>query len=200
MFRRRQPLTLSQKIRRALWPQRGWKRMGLYYWRRLIRLPSSPVAIASGFGIGAGLSFTPFIGFHLFGALALSWLTRSNLFAAAVGVLIIGNYFTFIPIMLLDYKVGLAVLEALGHTLLTPPDHVTLSYMIEQPIAFTRELFAKPADIMPLFGPLLIGSAVMGLAIYALSLSLIRPAIARWRNMRKARLLARRQSHPVAVG
>ena len=61
------------------------------------------------------MSFTPFFGFHFFGAIGVVWLLgfRINMVAAMVGTLI-GNPWTFPIFMLVSYHVGLFILSIFG--------------------------------------------------------------------------------------
>ena len=52
-----------------VWPSMGWRRLATYAAFRISRLPNSPRQIATGFALGAAISFTPFIGFHILGTL-----------------------------------------------------------------------------------------------------------------------------------
>ncbi len=69
------PPSLWQRVRIALWPRVSWGRSARYYAKRVVRLSGSPHAIALGVGVGAGVSFTPFLGFHIFLALAVAFLS-----------------------------------------------------------------------------------------------------------------------------
>ncbi|MGH6929289.1 MAG: DUF2062 domain-containing protein, partial [Dongiaceae bacterium] len=64
MFRRRDRLTLSQRVRDFVWPRAGWWRSSKYVVYRVRRLPGSPSRIALGFACGAFVSFTPLFGLH----------------------------------------------------------------------------------------------------------------------------------------
>lgn len=109
MFRRRRPIPLLQRLRQALWPERGWGRAGNYLLKRIKRLPGSPHSIAAGFASGVFISFTPFIGFHLIGSALLALLVRGNYIAAWVGTLV-GNPWTFPFIWVLIYQLGVFIL------------------------------------------------------------------------------------------
>lgn len=109
LFSRRNPLNLLQKLRIAAWPKNGWRRSGRYVWHRLSRLKDSPHGIAAGVASGVAISFTPFIGFHLIGAVGIALATRGNLIAAWVGTTI-GNPSTFPFIWLFIYQLGTWIL------------------------------------------------------------------------------------------
>lgn len=73
--------------------------------RRLHRIRADPHAIAAGFASGAALSCTPLFGLHILLALALAWLIRGHLVAAAIGTAI-GNPVTFPLLVSSAYGVG----------------------------------------------------------------------------------------------
>jgi uncharacterized protein (DUF2062 family) len=79
--------------------------MGTYLVKRVTRLSGTPHSIAAGAACGVAMAFTPFVGFHLIGALLLSWLVRGNYIAAAVGTLL-GNPWTFPLILVVTYQLG----------------------------------------------------------------------------------------------
>ena len=59
MFKRKKPLGLINQFKNILWPENGFKRFFLYYWKRLIRIPESPHSISMGFSIGVFIAFSP---------------------------------------------------------------------------------------------------------------------------------------------
>jgi uncharacterized protein (DUF2062 family) len=85
VFKRRDKPPLSARLREAVLPRRGWRRGIEYIAHRIRRLPDTPHRIALGFACGVMMSFTPFFGLHLVGAVALAWLFGGNLLAAAIG-------------------------------------------------------------------------------------------------------------------
>ena len=105
MFRRRHPIPLWRRLRGWLWPDIGWRRLGIYLVKRVTRLSGTPHSIAAGFACGTAISFTPFIGLHLIGGVLLSFVVRGNYIACAVGTLI-GNPATFFFIWPASYQLG----------------------------------------------------------------------------------------------
>ncbi len=174
LFRRRDPLNWLQRLRHAIWPRSGWRRAGKYVWRRLLRVQDSPQAVALGVAIGVGISFTPFIGFHLIGAAVLAWALRANVLAAWIGTLV-GNPWTFPFLWWASYQIGhVAVLLATGH----PPAAFSLHAALADPLA----------AVGPVFWPLSIGAALLGtLAGFATYWPLYR-LIRRYRLSRAERL------------
>ena len=111
MFRQRIKPSCFKRICNLVWPNSGWSRYSRYLAYRIARLPGTASSIASGFSIGAAVSFMPFIGFHFILAVILSILTRSNIVASLLGT-IIGNPWTFPFIWLWIYTVGNWILGA----------------------------------------------------------------------------------------
>lgn len=105
MFGRRKELPLWDRLKGWLWPAMGWRRLGVYLLKRLVRLPGTPHNIACGFACGAAISFTPLIGLHILLGMLLAWLLRGHMIAAVVGT-VVGNPWTFPFIWLVTYKVG----------------------------------------------------------------------------------------------
>ena len=85
LFRRREPLSISDKIRNLIWPRAGLKRSFRYMKLRLLRISASPRAVATGVAIGVGVAWTPFLGVHIVIAMVLGYICRANLVAAALG-------------------------------------------------------------------------------------------------------------------
>lgn len=108
MFKRRRKRTLAESAREWIWPKSGWNRLVRYYSYRLARIPDTTYKISAGLACGAAVSFTPFLGFHLLGAVLMAYILRANLLAGAIGTAI-GNPWTFPFIWVLIYQVGAVV-------------------------------------------------------------------------------------------
>ena len=194
MFRRRKPLSVVNQLRAVLWPTRGFRRLFSYLLQRIIRLPGTPASIASGFASGVAASFTPFIGFHFFIGAALAILLRGNVLASAIGTFF-GNPWTFIPIWLADYEVGLGVIRAMGHgddlRILTIGElgnilGSVLQFMSLSGALSWSELFARVEHVLM---PMLIGGVVLGLVAWLVSFLISFLAVKEWRNHKAKRLL-----------
>ena len=88
MFKRKNPLNIYSKIRIYFWPEKGFLRNFLYFWKRLIRIPDTSYSISMGFSIGIFIAFTPFFGLHFIISGIISWLLKVNIFSS-----IAGNFF-----------------------------------------------------------------------------------------------------------
>lgn len=109
VFKRRDRPPLLERIRAVVYPRRGWRRGIEYIGHRVRRLPDTPHRIALGFACGVFMSFTPFFGLHLVGSMALAWLVRGNVIAAAIGQ-VVGNPFTLPFIAWISMALGRRIL------------------------------------------------------------------------------------------
>jgi uncharacterized protein len=176
MFRSRHPISVSRRVRRWLWPEMGWRRLGTYLVRRLARLPGTPRSIAAGFACGTAISFTPFLGLHTALSLLLCALVRGNYLAAVVGTLV-GNPWT-LPFM------WVASAE-LGHFLLGGPPLRTEA--LQQP--GIHGLFH---ELGALIWPMTVGGVSLGtLAALAVYFPVLR-AVAAYQTARRDRRERRR--------
>ncbi|MCX8509052.1 MAG: DUF2062 domain-containing protein, partial [Rhodobacteraceae bacterium] len=82
VFRRRDRRPVLRALTELIFPRGGWKRATQYVIHRLRRLPDPPHRIARGIFAGVFISFTPFFGFHFFGAIAIAMVLRGNVLAA----------------------------------------------------------------------------------------------------------------------
>src|SRR6185312_8464642 len=84
LFRRRTPLSLSERLRAMVWPRCGFRRAVLYRAKRLARVAASPHAVAAGAAAGAFAAFSPFFGFHYIIAATLAFVSRGSIIASAI--------------------------------------------------------------------------------------------------------------------
>ncbi len=173
MFRRRDKLSLGQRVRNWVWPRAGWWRASKYVVYRVRRLPGAPAAIALGFACGAFVSFTPLFGFHYLLAIALAWALRGSVIASFLGA----NLGWFYPFVLVwTYQLGVGIIGASdAHRL---PPHLGMGYLLHHPWSA--------------FLPTMIGSLPVGLAIAAAAFAFTYWAVVAYRNFRRHRLLRRR--------
>ena len=179
MFRRRNPIPLWRRLRGWLWPDIGWRRLGIYLVKRVTRLPGTPHSIAAGLACGTAISFTPFIGLHAVLGVLLSFVVRGNYLAAVAGTLV-GNPWTFPVIWLTTYQ--------LGHFMLGS----TPSRVAPEP-----ELTSRWQEVRSLIWPMTLGGlplgALAGVAVYLPSVRLI-AAYQEARRRRRERRRAERLS------
>ncbi|WP_234868858.1 DUF2062 domain-containing protein [Alitabrizicola rongguiensis] len=167
-----------------LWPKRGFRRAGTYIVHRLRRLPDQPHRVARGIFSGVFISFTPFFGGHLGLGLALAWLMRGNLIAAAIGTFA-GNPLTF------PFIAPAAV--GLGQWLTGVEAPLSALYLVVSFSEASEELWANIVAIFTrdptewyrlakfyetIYRPYMVGGVILGLgvglAFYALTIPLVR--------------------------
>ena len=181
MFRRRNPLSVLQRIRAVIWPKRGFSRIIGYMMHRVLRMSGTPHSIACGLACGASVSFTPFIGLHLIIAVAISYPLGGSISAALIGTLI-GNPWTF-PIILLNAKsVGDIVL-----TFLNLEDHLNLSTISAENTEFLSMLISTS-----------IGGSSTAIFVWPFFYGATYYTIVKWRSHRQARILKKARVHPSA--
>ena len=194
MFGRRKELPLWDRLKGWLWPAMGWKRLGVYLLKRLVRLPGTPHNIACGFACGAAISFTPFVGLHIALSMLLAWLLRGHMIAAVVGT-VVGNPWTFPFIWLVTYKAGQMMLgsaEAAPWPAVTMFKHVVtdLGELIWPTLTGedTREALKQlVVDLRALIWPMFIGSIPLGLAGWFASYIPLNKAIDAFQKARESR-------------
>jgi len=130
MFRRRNSKPIIERLREVVWPSLGWRRWVDYFRHRVGRMPGTPYAIACGFAFGAAISFTPFMGLHIFLAMLFAYLARASMLAATVGT-VVGNPWTFPVIWVGIFELGNIVLGDSPGAL--EPRQLSLDYLMEHP-------------------------------------------------------------------
>jgi len=93
----------------------GWKRAAKYIVLRIMRLSATSDSVPRGIACGFCMSFFPIFGVHAILAMAMAFIIRANVAAAALGTLI------FPPVILplvfsLDFLVGHKILSWAGFT------------------------------------------------------------------------------------
>lgn len=178
MFKRRTPQSWMAWTRSMIWPRKGWRRGFQYVGRRVQRLKDTPHSIALGFAFGALISFTPLFGFHLIGCMALAWMFRANVMAAAVGQFV-GNAFTIGPIAVMSVSLGRWMLGRSHHgeegeTILQAFEHLWATFLRwvasemdegegGQIVAFGRVMRQAWRVFDEVFWPYLIGGLIPGI-------------------------------------
>jgi uncharacterized protein (DUF2062 family) len=183
LFKQRAKATLTERFRLWLWPRVSWRRSGSYYLKRTVRLAGPPHAIALGAAIGAAVSCTPLLGFHVAITLALAWLVRGNLIAGAVGTCL-ANPLTFPLIWAATYELGRLLLGtgSVDHKPPLSPDWAQRSF----------------EQIWPVFKPMLVGSAPIGAAAGCVVYVVVYKAVAAYQRSRRERLADRHPPGPAA--
>src|SRR5437868_1683096 len=119
LFRRRIPPNLPERIRVWAWPRSSWGRSLRYFGKRILRLNATPHSVAAGVAAGIAISFTPLIGLHTIVALALAFVIRGNLIAAALGTML-GNPVVLPFLLGASYRLGTWLLGSHLHRKAVP--------------------------------------------------------------------------------
>ena len=170
MFKRRKPLDPITQSKQFFWPENGWKRNFLYYWKRLARIPDTPHSIALGFSIGVFIAFSPFLGFHTILCIFFSWVIGVNILSSIIGTFV-GNPITYPVIWASSIGVGNFLLN---RQLLDQDKSNSL-------IFFKTDFFMT---IKPVFLPLFSGGLILGFLFALPSYFLIKYLILIFRNNR----------------
>jgi uncharacterized protein (DUF2062 family) len=178
LFKRRDKPGAVERLKLWIWPRVSWRRSGMYYLKRILRLSGTPYAIAMGAAIGTGISFTPFIGFHIILIAAAAWLVRGNVLAGIIASAI-GNPVTFPFMWAGSYRLGKAML---GESVPAAPE------------SLHRDLLEKSWDqLWPVMEPMTIGSLPLAFISGAVVYLLVYKAVSAYRRDRSERFAGRRQ-------
>lgn len=167
----------------------GAQRATAYYAYRLGRMRETPHRIAAGFAAGAAISVTPFIGFHLAGALLGALITRGSYVAALVGT-VVGNPWTFPFFFAWDFWLGRKLLGYRG------------PYDVEAALPRVGDLVDKVwalglgkaewtqvgGDVLALFWPMALGGLVTMIPVWFLTYLLLLRPVASFQEARRRRL------------
>jgi uncharacterized protein (DUF2062 family) len=151
--------------------------MGIYVVKRATRLSGTPHSIAAGFAGGVAISFTPFLGLHLAGALLLCLLVRGNYLAAVAGTLV-GNPWTLPVIWLSAYHLGHLLLGTRATALGPMEDWAPAMLM---------------AEIEAVMWPMVVGGVPLALAAGLATYFPLLRMVAACQEARQARRSRRRQ-------
>lgn len=122
-------------------------------WHLLVRENDNPHDIAIGLSIGIFGGIVPVIGFQTLLIILLLWLCRRPNYAAAMFSSFIMNQFTFIPILYMDYQIGIFFI---------PPKQMLDFMSIKQLISdkdITQLLYVGKGIVYPM----LLGGVLCGL-------------------------------------
>jgi uncharacterized protein (DUF2062 family) len=150
-FRRKKPAGFVERLRALVWPRKGFKRSFRYLALRLSRLSASPHSVAAGFAIGVAVAWTPFLGVHILLALAIGFVLRVSLVAAALGTAI-ANPLTLPFIWASTWEIGHLLL---GRQSAATVDHLNFESLLHH-MDF-RQIWR------PVLEPMVVGSAVPAL-------------------------------------
>ena len=161
MFARRTPRALMMKLREALFPRRGWRRVLAYYWQRLKRIPGSPESIVAGFACGAAASMLPLMGLHFILSALLAFAVRGSIIASAFGT-VVGNPWTFPFIWLGTYKIGTFLLDIDREVIGERPFRRMFAGLAQSIRTLDGTLFID--NVWPIWWPMMVGSLPVAIA------------------------------------
>ena len=180
LFDRREPSGSLERVRVWLWPRRSWWRSARYVFHRMRRLRSTPHAIALGCALGVFVSFTPFLGFHMIMAGALSWFSRASIVASALGTFA-GNPITFPFIWVGAYELGAWAMGGVPHFQIADLSPELLHGSIDQ--------------VWSLMMPMAMGGATLGVIAATLTYFPVRKVVEVYQRRRQLRrMLADRET------
>jgi len=179
LFKRRDDPGYWERFKVWLWPRVSWRRSGLYYLKRILRLSGTPYGIAMGAAVGAAISVTPFIGFHLVITFALAWLLRGNMIAGVIAGTCFGNPITYPVIWASTYQLGHLILENEGRS---------------APAWLGHDLLHKSwHQLWPIIEPMTVGAIPLGLGLGAVVYLIVYRGVLAYREGRTQRFAGRRR-------
>ena len=169
--------------------------------RKLLRLRDTPHAIALGMSTGMFLGLSPLYGFHTVLAILGAGLTRGNRAAAVIGCWL-NNPLTMLPLLYLQYRLGVLLLPVGPHgdawaAMLGLRDSIARISLFDF-VESMRRLGEAIGAQMDIFVPWLLGSLTSAVAVAFLVYPLTRYLVGAYRR-RAARRRKERRSRPQAV-
>ncbi|MCB1520262.1 MAG: DUF2062 domain-containing protein [Hyphomicrobiaceae bacterium] len=170
LFKRREHVRVSERLRVWLWPRRSWARSLRYVRLRIVRQRTSPHAIALGCAVGVFVSCTPLIGGQMVLAAILGLMLRASVPAAMLATFF-GNPISWPVIWAATYAAGARMIgsgDPGGVADITAiSDHVGLLW--QAVLGQSPEMLAAAGALAwPFMKPMLAGSLPVGLLVGAL--------------------------------
>jgi uncharacterized protein (DUF2062 family) len=179
LFKRREDPGYWERFKVWLWPRTSWRRSGLYFLKRILRLSGAPYGIAMGAAVGAGVAITPFLGLHLVITFALAWLLRGNMIAGAIAGTCIGNPLTYAFIWASTYQLGHLILDSSAR-----PAPARLEHDL---------LYKSWNQLWPILEPMTVGALPVGLMLGAVVYLVVYKSVSAYREARSQRFAVRRR-------
>ncbi|MFV2002063.1 MAG: DUF2062 domain-containing protein [Paracoccaceae bacterium] len=199
VFKRRNKRSYGQIVSEGLYPRGGWRRAASYVMHRLWRLPDPPYRIARGIAAGVFICFTPFFGLHIVLAMALAFVMRGNIMAAAIATFF-GNPITFPIIATVAVELGSWMLGLPGGMQLASIMAAFSSASAEIWFNFSAMFTSQVAEwdrlgefFRQVFLPYLVGGIVPGVIGAVAAYTASHMAITAYQNNRISRLKRRFQ-------
>lgn len=144
------------------------RRLGRYWYCRIVRMSDTPERLARGLAVGMFSGFFPFFGSQTVIALLLAIPFRGNKLVAALGTWI-SNPLTSVPIYLFNFKVGCLLLGSI-------PDFSAEGLSAAEEMLVLKEEFLLA---------LLVGCAVSGFVAGTIGYFVALRSIRSWRQRRR---------------
>jgi uncharacterized protein (DUF2062 family) len=109
----------TMKLRSRTFFQKLFRPAVIFVKFRILHVDDTSRRIALGVAVGVWTAFTPFLGLHMFMALAIAALVRANK-ALAVLFVWVSNPFTMIPVYTASYLVGRFFVGRFHHSSIKP--------------------------------------------------------------------------------
>lgn len=168
-----EPLEPNKPRASVLKPHRWLQQHSL----RLLAIRDTPEAIAGGVAIGLFFGFTPLFGLKTISAIALAWLTRSNIIAAVVAGAAHDLVLPLMPVVFIwEYKIGFWLLSNPHH--FPSPRHK---------VEWEGHLWRSWSTFVTIGKPLLLGSVVFAAPFAAVSFFLTRAFVRRHHRKKQSR-------------
>lgn len=163
MFKRRIRPNILERFRVWLWPRRSWSRSFRYVLYRIVRLRTTPHALALGCAAGVFAACTPLLGGQIILATLLAVALRASV-PAAILATFFGNPLSWPLIWPATYVAG-AHLIGEGTTASVGELGMRIDSLWQALLGQSPEMVAAAAAfVWPLFKPMLAGSLPIGFA------------------------------------
>lgn len=183
LFKRRTPLTFSERVRTWLWPRRSWSRSLRYFVRRLERLQASPHQVALGCAAGVFASITPLLGTQMVLAAILAFAIRASIPAALIGTFF-GNPLSWPLIWGGTYTAGCYML-GIENVLTFSGLEYYLTRFVDALATWSPDVIDHAVRLVwPVFKPMLAGSLLVGFIAAIFIYYTLRPVIAAYQKTR----------------
>ncbi|OPB29272.1 DUF2062 domain-containing protein [Bartonella sp. WD12.1] len=183
LFYHQKLVDFGERIRLWLLSRRSF----CYMHKRILRISETPHKVALGVAIGIFSACSPFLGLHIILALFFSWVLRGNFTAAIIGT-VFSNPLTFLPIVMIDYKIGYLFLSLFGNV-----GEISFSQIrtIFGDLTFSKVwiIFGNTWDSIML--PMILGGILLGFVFGGLSYIGVYKAIGRFQQKRYQKMMQR---------
>lgn len=159
--------------------RRAWK----YIWHRVTRISASAHDIALGLAVGVFMGFSPLVGFHILISAIICFFIGGNVLAAAIGTMVCNPIMC--PLMLFGgFQLGKFILGSREEFTAVHLEEGSLSQLFTDPAGFWHVFWGA---LEPVFLPLFIGGALLGLSVALPAYFIARRAVITIRNERARR-------------